>query len=189
MFAPVVIYSPTNGSVNVSRTAVFNWSGPANFQLLNVVAVTPPGQRFNDDLAPTATNWPVPQPLNYGTNEFGATYTWSNFPPVTFTTPMDTNTLVPLSNFVATVTLRSASDSAFVVGAPAPLPVPLVSPLVTGTNFQFAFQTLAGRPHILQGSTNLVNWVDLTNFIGDGLQQQFQIGRTNRLRYFRVVTQ
>ena len=169
---------------------MFQWSGPTNFESLEVIASTPSLPNFNATLPPATTNWPAPQQLNYGTNEFGVRYISNNFPFVTFTTPTDINTLVPLSNWVATATLQSSAASDFIVGAPAPLAVRLGSFQLTTNSFQLSFATLAGRPHILQGSTNLAgSWVDVTNFVGDGSVQQFVIGRTNGLRFFRVLTQ
>jgi hypothetical protein len=78
------------------------------------------------------------------------------------------------------------------VGAAAPAPVTLINPQRVGDNFQFAFQTLAGRPHTIQACTNLAAgaWVDLTNLIGDGSLWQFSFTTTNPpIRFFRVDTQ
>ena len=191
VLAQVTIFSPTNGSVNVSRAPAFQWSGPANFGSINVIVSTPLLQIFSATLPATATNWSGAPLLDYGTNGFGVTYVLNNFPLVTFTTPVDPNTLVPLSNWVASATLESAAPSTFVVGAPAPLPVHLGSLQRNGGNFQFSFATLAGRPHIVQATTNLGAgpWIDLTSFVGDGSVQQFTIPNTNFLRFFRVKTQ
>jgi len=189
VLAAVSILSPTNGTANVTRAPMFQWSGPTNFESLEVIASTPSLPNFNATLPPASTNWSAPLQLNYGTNEFGLRYISNNFPLVAFTTPTDINTLVPISNWVATATLQSSAASDFIVGAPAPLAVRLGSFQLTTNSFQLSFATLAGRPHILQGSTNLFNWADITNFVGDGSVQQFVITKTNKLKFFRVITQ
>ncbi len=165
--------------------------GPAWLILsgLNVVASTPVLQNFSAFLDPTTTNWASPK-LNYGTNQFFVNYS-NSLPTITFSTPMDIVTGQPLSNWVASAAVFPSAGSTFIVGAPGPSPVHLASIQRSGTNLQFSFATLAGRPHFLQATTNLGAgpWIDLTNFIGDGSTQQFTIPNTNWLRYFRVKTQ
>jgi hypothetical protein len=191
LLGPVVIYTPTNGSVNVSRTPAFQWSGPANLPTLDVIVSTPPLQNFGASLPNTATNWLTAPTLNYGTNQFFVNYTSNNVPMVTFSTPVDPVSQSVLSNWIATAMIQSSAPSTYIVGAPAPLPVHLGSIQHNSASFQFGFPTLAGRPHILQGTTNLAAgpWVDITNFVGDGSTAQFTIPNTNLLRYFRIVTQ
>jgi len=186
---PVPIYAPADGSVNVATNPVFWWSGPVNFQGLNVVAATPVSQNFSAFLNPAKTNWTSP-PLSYGTNQFFVNYT-NTFPTVTISSPVDILTGQSLSNWVAGAGVYASGGSAFVVGAPTPLPVYLGAFQHDSSGFQFSFATLAGRPHILQGTTNLSAgpWVNLTNFVGDGSAAQFTIPPTNRLNYFRILTQ
>jgi hypothetical protein len=183
------ILTPTNGSVNMATNPVFKWTGLNGFSWLNVVASTPVQQNFGAFLDPAVTNWSAPK-LNYGTNQFFVNYS-NALPSVSFSAPIDVATGQSLSNWTATAAVYPSAGSTFVVGAPAPLPVHLGSLQRNGANFQFSFETLAGRPHILQGTTNLAvgPWVDITNFIGDGSLQSFAIPNTNVLRYFRVITQ
>ncbi|HEX4263568.1 MAG TPA: LamG domain-containing protein [Verrucomicrobiae bacterium] len=187
----VSIYSPTNGSVNVATNPVFYWSGPANYGGMDVVASLPNLQNYSAFLPVTATNWLSGPKLDYGTNQFGVTYT-NSFPTVTISIPTDPLTSQQVSNWVASAALYTSANSTFVVGASGPAPVQLVPFHQTVGNFQFSFVTLAGRPHTVQARTNLTAgaWVDVTNFIGDGGLWQFTFPRTNSLpRFFRVQTQ
>jgi len=140
-------------------------------------------------LNPATTNWNSPK-LSYGTNQFTVNYT-NPFPTVTISPPFDIVTGQSLSNWAASAALYTSGRSSFVVGAPAPLPVQLGNFLHDNFNVQFSFATLPGRPHTLQGTTNLGAgpWVNLTNFVGDGSAAQFTIPQTNAVRYFRVLTQ
>jgi hypothetical protein len=188
-FPPVPIYSPADGSFNVSLNPTFTWSGPATFQGLNVAVDTSLLQTYGAFLDPTATNWTSPK-LSYGTNQFFVNYS-NSLPTITISSPIDILTGQSLSNWVAGAGVYVSAGSTFVVGAPAPLPVHLGSIHHDSATFQFSFATLAGRPHILQGTTNLSSgqWVNVTNFIGDGSDVQFTIPNTNLLRFFRIATQ
>jgi len=139
------------------------------------------------------TNWPSPPALTYGTNGLVVVCTSNNFPGITFTTPVDDN-LNPVAGWSTEADLQSETQISFVVGAPAPLPVLLSAStqLMSGSNFQLSFQTLAGRPETIQVKTNLIDgvWMDVTNFIGAGSVQQFTFPTTNAPgEYFRVITQ
>lgn len=186
----VTIYGPANGGVNVATNPSFYWSGPANFGSLNVTASTPSQGNIGAFLSVTATNWPTAPTLSYGTNQFFVNYS-NNFPTATFSVPVDQNTAQPISNWVASAAVYPAAYSTFVVGAPGPAAVRLTNIVQTGTNIQFFIPSLAGRPHTVQTSTNLIlgNWVDVTNFTGDGSLKPFVFPRTNSPRFFRVRTQ
>jgi hypothetical protein len=196
LFTPINILVPTNNAVNVATNTPFQWSGPANFSSLYVTAY----QKFpsyavagSAFLPVSATNWPSPPALPYGTNIIYVEYTLFNSPNVSFTTPVDAG-LNPVSSWNPAAFLYSDIFMSFVVGAPAPLPVQLTvpRPQPSGGSFQLGFQTLAGRPETIQVRTNLTAgvWMDVTNFIGDGSPWQFTFPTTNApVEYFRVLTQ
>jgi hypothetical protein len=183
----VRVFSPTNGAVNVATNPVFYWSGLTNYSTLEVglfsgAVVYPPV---------TDTNWPSAPALNYGSDIFYVDYTSNNFPGITFTTPVDASSN-PVRTWTASANLSSEAFEGFVVGAPAPLPVLITNLMQNGGNLQFSFQTLAGRPHIIEARTNLTDgiWVPLTNFVGDGSLKQFTFPATNPpIEFFRVNTQ
>jgi Concanavalin A-like lectin/glucanases superfamily len=183
----VKVFYPTNGAVNVATNPVFYWSGPSNFSTLQIELLS--GPIAYPPVA--ATNWPSPPVLNYGPDRFDVDYTSNNFPGVTFTTPVDASANA-IHSWTTTVNLSSESFNNFVVGAPAPLPVLITNLTRAGGNLQFSFQTLAGRPHIIQARTNLTvgAWINLTNFVGDGSFKQFAFPSTNLpVQFFRVNTQ
>jgi hypothetical protein len=183
----VRVFSPTNGAVNVATNPVFYWAGLTNYSTLEVglfsgAVVYPPV---------TDTNWPSAPALNYGSDIFYVDYTSNNFPGITFTTPVDASSN-PVRTWTASANLSSEAFEGFVVGAPAPLPVLITNLMQNGGNLQFSFQTLAGRPHIIEARTNLTDgiWVPLTNFVGDGSLKQFTFPATNPpIEFFRVNTQ
>lgn len=99
----------------------------------------------------------------------------------------------PVRTWATVVNLDSEAFSAFVVGAPARLPVTITNSHPAGANLLFTFLTQAGRPHTIQSRTNLSTgaWIDLSNFVGDGSLRQFTFPTTNNPpnKFFRVKTQ
>lgn len=197
LLAPVNILVPTNNAVNVPTNSPFQWSGPANYTYITTYAYQLPSYNYigSASLSESATNWPSPPLLPYGTNDFSVTYVTYPSTNFAFTTPVpvDANTNL-LSSWNPAGELYTLSDILFVVGAPAPLPVKLsgTPPQSNGGSFQLLFQTLTGRPETIQMSTNLTSglWTDVTNFIGDGASHQFSFPTTNASgKYFRVKTQ
>ena len=139
----------------------------------------------------TATNWSSAPTLNYGSDRFDIDYTTNGFPGVTFSMPADIFTN-RIRSWSTTVYLSTVSFSPFVVGAPAPLPVQLLNSTALAGQWHFSFTTLAGRPHTIQASTNLLygSWLDLSNFVGDGSLKQLVFPTTNsHLLFFRVKTE
>jgi hypothetical protein len=184
--ASKMIY-PLSGSANVSTTPTFTWSGPSTYTALNVGV----GGGVGANLAPTATSWTYPQTLSYGTNNFSVTYSSNDYPNVTISTPVDAQ-MNPVRTWTTHLTPQSTAGSQFVVGANGPQAVHLVNVVRSGGGLQFAFTTVAGRPHTLQSRTNLSvgSWIDLTNFTGDGTPWQFRFPTTNPpVEFFRVKTQ
>ena len=196
LFTPINILLPTNNAVNVATNTSFQWSGPASFSNLNVEAFQefPPYAVVGSAFLPvSATNWPSPPALPYGTNMFYVEYALLGCPDVSFTTPVDASQN-PVSSWISGAVLYSDISMSFVVGAPAPLPVQLTASLcqTNSGSFQLGFQTLSGRPENIQTRTNLTvgAWMDMTNFTGDGSVRQFSFPVSNTpAKYFRVVTQ
>jgi hypothetical protein len=140
-----------------------------------------------------ATNWPSPPALLYGTNVLYVDYALYNSPNIILSTPVESD-LTPVADWNPEVDLFSVAYESFVVGAPAPVPFLLIAsrPPASGGNFLLSFQTLAGQSETIQFRTNLTfgQWLDVTNFIGDGSVQQFSFPTTNsRAKFFRVITQ
>ena len=77
-----------------------------------------------------------------------------------------------------------------VTNAPAPpSPVQIVNPSFQSGAFDFSFLTQTGYTYTVQFTTELdpINWLDLTNFPGDGsLAQVSDTTATNLSRWYRV---
>jgi hypothetical protein len=172
ILAASTVLFPPDGATNVATNAVFHWQGPTHFSSLYINAY----HRDNlggggfATLAATDTNWSFPI-LVAGTNTFYCGYQSNNFPGVSFSNPLDAQNN-GLSSWSPSARLVSSGGSTFVVSAaaPPPAPVTLLNPARSGTNFQFSFQSQAGKTHTVQSRTNLVlgTWQDVTNFPGDG---------------------
>jgi hypothetical protein len=69
--------------------------------------------------------------------------------------------------------------------------VEIVSPQISGANFNFSFQGLSDQSYLIETSTNLVNgnWVTNTGVTGNGGAEQVSVPLTNSMEFFRVVTQ
>ncbi|MEI6074507.1 MAG: LamG domain-containing protein [Verrucomicrobiota bacterium] len=191
LLKPIIVFSPTNGAVNVATNPVFYWSGPTNFSTLVVDLLSGPAIFPPVD----TTNWPAAPKLNYGSDRFDVGYGSNNFPGVTFTMPVEDSTSAPLQSWSAAVNLYSRAFTYFTVGAPAALPVQLLNFHSSGGNSQFSFQTLAGRPHTVQARTNLSTgtWIDLSNFVGNGALKTISITNSvfggAKQGFIRVSTQ
>jgi hypothetical protein len=85
---------------------------------------------------------------------------------------------------------NSISISVTNVSAPPPSPVQIVvSPFVHQDEFDFSFLTQTGYVYTVQFTTSLdvINWLDLTNFPGDGsVAQVNDTTATNVSRFYRV---
>jgi hypothetical protein len=193
--SPVTVLTPANGSVNVATNTPIEWSVPNSSNgSIGVDILQPPPftYLYTDGTLPgDTTSWIPAGPLNYGTN-FAEVEIFYTAPAIASTTPTDAAFDV-ISNWTTTGEIETRSSDSFVVGAPAPLPVQLISslPQTSGGDFDLSFQTLAGRPVTVQVSTNLGGaWMDFTNFIGDGSVQMFTFPTTNEPgEYFRVMMQ
>lgn len=187
----VAIFSPANGSTNVSTSPAFNWTGPVGFNGIfaqkselpfnNVVSANLPGP---------ATNWPSPPTLNPGTNRFYLSYHTNDVPHVTFSTPLDGSSQ-PINSFIGTAHLNSDATVQFVVTTGA-TPVQLLSPQQTGGNFQFQFLSQPGKTNTVQSRTNLTLgiWIDRTNILGDGSLKTVALPIGNApSEFFRIATQ
>ena len=195
VFGPVTVLVPAINSTDVPTNTPIQWSIPSGFDAVSVDAFQYPSFDsigYNNSLSVNATNWPSPPAFPYGTNAVVVSCWSYYYPGVAFTTPVDAG-LNPISSWSTSAHLESFTGMKFVVGAPEPLPVQIISPQPAGNgSFQFAFQTLAGRPHTIEVRTNLTSgvWMPLTNFTGDGTVKQFTFPTTNPpTEFFRVTTQ
>jgi hypothetical protein len=190
LLQPVQILVPTNGATNVALNTPFQWSGPANFDYINLNDQDNYGHNTSDNLDPSATNWPSPPQLFIGTNTFDIVYTSNGFPGLTFTTPIDT-LQTPIDSWTPGTDVNSEASSLFVVGGPL-LPVNLVGVAPVAGGIQFSFTSQAGTSNIIQANTNLActnGWINVTNFIGDGNVWQFVFPTTTPpTQFFRVET-
>lgn len=172
VLAASTLIFPVQGATNITTNAVFHWQGPTNYSSLFLNAYHQQGLGGGGftNLSPTATNWAPAAGLVPGTNVLYYAYTSNNFPGVSFSNPVDAQTN-GLSSWNAATRLVSSGGSTFIVSAAAPpAPVTLLNPARSGTNFQFSFQSQAGKTHTVQSRTNLVlgTWQNVTNFPGDG---------------------
>jgi hypothetical protein len=206
LLSPVTILTPADGSVNVATNSPVEWSLPNSTNAYIFVAIGNVSNNLfytymgnNLGLLGGTTNWLPSDPMNYGPGGFnyGTNYAlldvyYFSLPAIASITPANAAFDV-ISNWTTTGEIETRSSDSFVVGAPAPLPVQLISspPVTSGGGFQISFQTLAGRLETIQVSTNLPGgWTDVTNFIGDGSVQTFTFPTTNAPgEYFRVITQ
>jgi hypothetical protein len=206
LLSPVTILTPADGSVNVATNSPVEWSLPNSTSAYIFVAIGNVSNNLfytymgnNLGLLGGTTNWLPSDPMNYGpggfnygTNDALLQIYYYSLPAIASTTPTNAAFDV-ISNWTTTGEIETRSSDSFVVGAPAPLPVQLISslPQTNGGDFALSFQTLAGRPVTIQVSTNLGGaWMDFTNFIGDGSVQMFTFPTTNAPgEYFRVMMQ
>lgn len=190
----VNVITPTNNQTDLPTNTIFQWSVPAIFTSASVSAFKLSGPFIGSAfLSGSPTNWPAPAAMPYGTTSFNINCSANNYPNVTITMPVDSNSN-PVQTWNPQAQLNTSKSLKFVVGAPAPLPVQITGSNLQagGGNLSFAFQTLAGRPHTIQSRTNLTSgtWINVTNFVGDGSTRQFAFPTTNSFgEYFRVMTQ
>jgi len=206
LFSPVTILTPADGSVNVATNSPVQWSPPNSTSADTFISIGNVSNGLfytylgsSSGLSGNTTNWLPGDPnnygpggFNYGTNQALLEVTYFSVPAIASPTPTDGSFDV-ISNWTVTGAIETRSSDTFIVGAPAPLPVQLISspPVTSGGDFQLGFQTVAGRLETIQVTTNLPNgWTDVTNFIGDGSAQQFNYPTTNAPgAYFRILTQ
>lgn len=188
ILGPVRLLSPVPDGVGVPTNAPFYWTGPTNLQEIYVGVYQPGvGGGSYTNLTSPATNWPSPPTLPAGTNECYVHYQLWDAPFGSCTTPVDAN-LQPVASWTATTSLRSSTTARFVVGTPGGR---LQNPQLVSGGLQFAFQTLAGRPHAIEATTNLTGgaWQTLTNFPGDGTLKQCVFPTAGEpMQFFRART-
>jgi len=187
---PATILSPSSGAVNVATTPAFSWAGPANFSSVVVNVFVPGGtNEGNMTLPGTATTWPSPPTLNYGTNRFEVTFNTNDLPQATFATP--TNQVgTPMATFTTHLNLSSLTYSLFLVGAPL-APVQLIQAQAAGGANQFQFLSQTGVINTVQSSTNLVSggWKPRGDILGDGTLKTVNIPATNGpVEFYRILS-
>ena len=192
VFGRALISTPVAGAIRVPMNTPFEWTGPTNFDSINVYLNDADGtQEASDSLDVTATSWPSPPEPELGTNTLNLYYDDYDFNGFIATAPM--NTLQqPMDNWSYGGTLTSQDSIPFVVGGGTAQPVTLVNFSLVPDGLQFSFQSQGGATNIVQASTNLATglWKDVTNFVGDGNLWTF-VYPTNSppVRFFRVESQ
>jgi hypothetical protein len=190
----VVMQVPVLNATNVATNTPFQWSGPAGYASVfaNTYKLPSFASYGSVSLPGNATNWPSPPFLNYGTNGITISYASNNTPYVSTTTPIKGGTTA-IAGWSLTSDLQVLTEDPFTVGATGPAPVQLsgTPPQAGNGSFQLSFQTIPGRPEIVQYRTNLIlgTWMTYTNFTGDGGNAQISLPTTNTGAYFRVITQ
>jgi len=115
-FGQAVITAPANGGINVTSNTPFLWTGPTNFDGVDVNLWNLAG----DTLAATATTWSNAAPLPPGTNFFSVAY----FRDVTtnYAVSCPTNTMFgALTNWtVNAITLKTIGRAGFITEGLAP---------------------------------------------------------------------
>ncbi len=185
---------PAPGAVNVASNSPFQWSGPTNASSVFIEAYqASPAFVFDGytNLSATATSWPSPPSLLTGTNTCFLEYSYYNLTNAVFTTPVDTNNN-PVTDWNPSFYVYAVASSQFSVRDPLAVQMSNSPPAANGGNFALSFQTIPGHTEIVQMRTNLLlgNWVDVTNFVGDGSGFNLSVPITNAPgKYFRVITQ
>ena len=79
----------------------------------------------------------------------------------------------------------------YIIAVTPPPSVTILSPTISGGNINFSFATTANQSYTVWGTTNLLapNWIEVTNFNGDGNTDQLSLPVTNNgAEFFRVST-
>lgn len=81
-------------------------------------------------------------------------------------------------------------QSAAIIGKwEVPLPsITILSPAISGTNFNFNVSTTDNQSYTVWGNANLAttNWISITNFTGNGLTNFVTVPMTNSAQFFRI---
>lgn len=122
----VVISAPLNGGINVSSNTPYLWTGPPDFDSINVSIAN----GTNETLAPTETSWPTGPALEPGTNFLAVTYFRDVTTNYDISTPTN-ETFGLLTNWaVSGINLLSSARAGFLTEglAPSPLAAALDAP-------------------------------------------------------------
>ena len=79
----------------------------------------------------------------------------------------------------------------YIITVTPPPSVIILPPTLSSGNINFSFATTANQSYTVWGTTNLLpsNWIELTNFNGDGNTDQVSWPATNNgAEFFRVST-
>src|ERR1035441_8142475 len=118
-FPAVQITTPVDGNPAVSTNAAFAWTGPGNWDDLDLVDRTLDYSFYTPDSpSPATTSWSA-APLPLGTNLFEVTYKTNAAAWITITTPLD-NLSQPFTNWVGGAKLVDYAQSGFVTSTNPP---------------------------------------------------------------------
>jgi hypothetical protein len=118
-FPAVQITTPVDGNPAVSTNAAFAWTGPGNWDELDLVDRTLDYSFYTSDSpSPATTSWSA-APLPLGTNLFEVTYKTNAAAWITITTPLD-NLSHPFTNWVGGAKLVDYAQSGFVTSTNPP---------------------------------------------------------------------
>jgi hypothetical protein len=118
-FPTVQITAPADGNPAVSTNSAFAWTGPGNWDELDLVDRTLDYSFYTSDSpSPATTSWSA-APLPLGTNLFEVTYKTNAAAWITITTPLD-NLSQPFTNWVGGAKLVDYAQSGFVTSTNLP---------------------------------------------------------------------
>ena len=74
---------------------------------------------------------------------------------------------------------------------PPTQPVTIFGARINGEHFEFSFETATDRTNTVQCTDSLMptNWLNLTNFLGDGNITTIQVSKSNAQRFYRIMIQ
>jgi hypothetical protein len=182
------ILCPTNGATVFSHPP-FTWVDPTNFTAVDLTLYGASGAPYGGTEMPgTATSWLSAPALVAGYNGFGVNFVYSNVTSmVSFTTPVDTNSN-PVEGWSTLVNLHSTASTVFTVTNAPPPAATMLNPKLSGSDFQFSFQSQNGAVYTVLSRTNLQlgQWRTNVTVLGDGTFQSITLAETNKQQFFRL---
>jgi hypothetical protein len=166
---------PNHAAGAGSRSVWWTWTASVPGQ----VTVTTAGSSFRNTLA-----------VYTGSTVSNLTLVASNLAPVGTNTAQVTFTAAVGTTYQIAVDGVAATSGSIVLNLTMPGMVVLASPTrLTPTSFGFTVLSSAGQPIEIYGTTNLANWILLTNLVNtNGTYQFIDPGTTNyKWRFYRVV--
>jgi len=78
----------------------------------------------------------------------------------------------------------------YIIAVTPPPSITILPPTISGGNINFSFATTASQSYTVWGTTNLANpnWMEVTNFTGDGSTDQVMFPATDGSEFFQVTT-
>jgi hypothetical protein len=120
-FPAVQVTTPADGNPAVSTNSAFAWTGPGNWDELDLVDRTLDNSFYTSDSpSPVTISWSA-APLPLGTNLFEVTYKTNAAAWITISTPLD-NLSHPFTNWVGGAKLADFAQSGFLTSTNPPPP-------------------------------------------------------------------